>query len=427
MRRSGVAVASIVFTIAAFVAWKRSNLTWGVDFAQFWMGGQLAQQHGSALYQPGSHHLGDDMLRTAFASQRSSNLLSVIRHRQELSRMQGQEWLSAFTGTPFLYTLFGALPSDYDRALVIYRAICLIATIAACLILCHLAGLSPPVSLMLTAGILLLFEPLSSDQRVSNVNQLQLAGLAAYMWLVARAPMVSGAVIAAAVLFKPTLIFVPLLVIAYRFIRAENARALRELAGMSIGGMVVAVSSSLFFGTAAAWTSWLEMAGKLSGAEIPRAAGNIALFNATAIVTSILFAAAIVILLRSEATVDNALLASLGAVIYLLGANLVWLHYPVMALPAGLLLLSHRFTMFVRIGSGVALSLIALKPWALFVRAYDIDVQAAMIATGLVILFVLLVRECAGQHVAVRRPVPAWQRRASTRHVRHSDSRRRSG
>jgi hypothetical protein len=427
MRRSGLAVATIVFTIAAFVAWKRSNVAWGVDFAQFWLGGQLARHDGSALYQSGSQRLGDEALRTAFASQRSSNLLSVIRHREELSRMQGQEWLSAFTGTPFLYTVFGTLPPNYDTALLIYRAICLIATIAACLILCHLAGLSPPVSLILTAGVLLLFEPLSSDQRVSNVNQIQLAALAVYMWLLSRAPMLSGAVIAGAVLFKPTLVFVPLLVIAYRFIRAERARGFRELAGMSIGGAAVIVASSLFFGTAAAWTSWLEMARRLSGSEIPRAAGNIALFNATAIVTAILFAAAIVVLLRSEATVDNALLASLGTLIYLLGANLVWLHYPVLALPAALLLLSRRFSTFVRIGSGVALSLIALKPWAPFVRAYDINVQATMIAGGLVILFVLLVHECAGQRVSLRRQVPASQRRASTRHARRSDSRRKFG
>jgi hypothetical protein len=392
--RTGQVVAAIVLLLSAWYSWSRANPFWGLDFAQLWTGGKSARQHGTAIYGERGQSISNAFISEAFTRQQSPRLLNVIRERESMARSASREWLAAFVSTPFLYFTFSLLPQDYEAAWLIYRLLSLAATIAACLLLCRLAGLTAAGGMMLAAAALVFYEPLASDQRIGNTNQLQLLALAVYLRLAADARLpfriAGGLLLGLTIAFKPNVALVAVFLILYLLVRGAIRAALIDTAAIAGGGIAAIAIGSLWFGSFAAWTEWMAVAKRLAEAEVARATGNIAVLQSPAVVAILALVAvgAAVAMTRDEA--DDAdrlrLVAAVGPVIYLLGAKVVWLHYPVLVLAPAVLLIGVRNPKHVRIAVAIALVLLAVMPLGFLIRWRDVAVQANLIFAGLVIL-----------------------------------------
>lgn len=391
-------IASVVFVASVTYSWNRSTAYWGVDFAQLWLGGHVARSHGADIYTSRGQALSDEYLSNAYTAQRSNMLLDVIHHRERLATAAGRQWLTAPTATPFLYTLFAALPPRYDTAILMFRVLSLTALIGACALLAWQVGLRRTPALFYAAVVLVLFEPLSADQRVSNVNQVQLLLLAGYLALLARrtnpATFGAGALLGAAICLKPNVILVAPLVIAFWLARKAFRPALLHAAGLILAVLVLIVSTSLWFGTAAVWPAWLDVARGLASAQIQPAQGNMALFNT--LLSSIapalgFFAFTLFVLWHKREQLDEradlSLIVGVGVLLFLLTSTLVWLHYPLLALPIAYSLSMPRHAPVIRSAAVVSLALIAVTPWNALVQSVDANVWARVIGAGLIGLF----------------------------------------
>ena len=396
---SGAIVAAVVMLLALAWSWQREARFWGLDFAKLWVGGKTAASQGGKIYGPEGQSISNGYLANAFEhQQQSGSLLNVLREREFLARQRGTEMLAAFVATPFLHFTFAVFPSGYDQAWLLYRILCMAATVAACLLLMRLARLPWATSFLVTAAVLVLYEPLASDQRVGNVNRLQLLGIALYLWLSSshrrRTLIAAGAVLGLLIAFKPNVALIAPLALAYQIFCRRFHDAAAEAVGIVAGGMAAVGVSSFLFGGLSVWEQWMGVASRLAQADVPRQLGNIAVLRSPA-AASVLLAivlAAMWMASRSEGQERNALLAaSLGPLIYILSARVAWLHYVVMALPAGILLLDRRHSRPIRITAAVALALTATTPFAPFSRVQDIAVQTTLITTGLFILYGLAV------------------------------------
>ena len=388
-------MAAVVLAAAVAYSWSRGAPFGGFDFAQLWAGGQVVAEHGSRIYGEDGQSISNGFLAAQFERQKSSHLLNVIRERETLARSPSRQWLAAFVSTPFLFSLFAVLPENYDAAWLLYRALTFAATIAACVLLARITGMSLAAGMMMAAFALVLYQPLASDQRVGNTNQIQFLGIAAYLWLAGderrRARVAGGLLLGLLIAFKPNVALVAPLAVAWLFLRGTRRDAM-EHAGAIAGGVLAAVAvGSLWFGSFSAWSGWLSVAGRLGAANIERATGNIAVLRQPAVVTVLLLiviTAAMVAAPRggSDDRDRFRIVASFGAVIYLLAANVVWLHYPVLAIPSLILLLSPRMPPPVRIAGAIAVLLAAITPLAFLVQWTDVSVQAHVVFVGLAIL-----------------------------------------
>lgn len=251
-----------------------------------------------------------------------------------------------FFSTPFLYATFGVFPHDYDSALVAYRIALLAALVAGVLLASRAVRLSWPAALLLLAFVLLLFQPVKSELRVLNVNSLQLAAIAAAMWLERRDTRASsigtGALLGLVVAFKPNVAPVVPLLLAYRFITRDRARLAVEAAGVGAGAFGAFLIGSVYFGSAAAWLPWRVAAAQLAAQALQLASGNIgpaAMLAGklgamtTPFIALVLLAAVIIALSRSRRPDEGTLVIGAGVAIYLLSATLVWFHYLILAIP----------------------------------------------------------------------------------------------
>ena len=390
----GTAVAAVVLAAAIAVSWSRSAPFWGLDFAQLWAGGKVAAEQGSRIYGEDGQSISNQFLAEEFAQQRSGHLLNVLRERETLSRGPSRQWMAAFVSTPFLYSTFALLPASYDAAWLIYRVLSFAATIAACVLLARMAGLTFVAGMMLASFALVLFEPLASDQRVGNTNQIQLLALAAYLWLAGDARrgarVAGGLLLGLAIAFKPNIALVAPLAVMGLFLRGRRRDGL-EHAGAIAGGVLASVAiSSFWFGSVTAWTEWLSVARRLGTAEVARATGNIAVLQLPLLVTLLLVTVMAAAIVTARPEMDDRdrlrIVASFGTVIYLLAASVVWLHYPVLAIPSMVLLLGPRMPPPVRVAAAASGVLAAIMPLGFLVRWTDISVQANLVFLALAIL-----------------------------------------
>jgi hypothetical protein len=88
-----------------------------------------------------------------------------------------------------------------------------------------------------------------------------------------------------------------------------------------------------------------------------------------------------------------------GCLVYLLSAPVVWLHYLLLALPAALAVLSTSREgidgVASRVLAGLAWAAIAIDPAVDLAGVRDLPQQATVAAAGLLLLFVLTLREIA--------------------------------
>lgn len=341
-------VAGALLVLAGLrAAWNTASTSHGLDFYQFWIGAQEAPHERNALWSAEtSQRLGTKYYYRA-VSGKSQRMYVVAQGRRELE----------IFSTPFLYTCFGALPADYDRAYLIWSILGLASLVAAIAIMARALGWGLAAFLFFLAFVLLLFQPLISELHVENVNELQLLIIAAYF---VTPSAIRGAILGIAIALKPNVAIALPLVAAFDLAH-DHRKLLPEMLGVAAGGAAAVIVSAAYFRSATAWTAWLRAARTLSQNVYASEIGNVApalFLGRYAWVLAIVLTAAAVFLVIRHREASAPFAVSLGLLVYLLSAPLVWIHYLLLAIPLVMILLSAK-SMVVKVISGLGAALMA--------------------------------------------------------------------
>ncbi len=383
-----------------------------IDFYRAW-----AMAQSPSRYAPP----GDSFNPYSEAAQES--LAEAMRRRVELAgrppRLEAAVEASdrlRLTATPFLYSVFGLISNQtYERDARLYRLVCLASTVLAVGLLGKLWGYSPAGILLWLALLGQFFQPLRSDLRVGNVNQLQLVQLAVFLALLAWADLrrndpgravdllttAAGFTLALAVAFKPNLAFIVPLVLLLRC-RRERLRDLSYLfAGLLSGSAVAGLIGCLYFRSWSIWQHWLAALRATPDAAMPARHGNFAPtrlladrfdFEAgrlLAVVAALLIFGTLTAArrrLRFSQTAD-AYAVGLGTLMLLIAAPLAWQHYFLLTVPLFMLLLGPAGPgRGPRLLAIPALVLLAVTPFAELLATTDPIRQAPLVHLGLLLL-----------------------------------------
>ena len=342
-----------MFLLALFLAaiglgraWRAAGVAVGMDFYQFWAVGQ-------ALRTMPVQNVYAEADRVRIAAD-----LAVRAQRDPLAYRQRavahfRPVLETYS-TPFLYAALSVFySSHYEYAFRAYHVFNLLCTVLAILLFCRLLGYSWTVALLALAVAAGFFEPLVADVRMGNVNQIQLAGLAALCWLASRRASRAvdfgvGLATGLLVLFKPTTVFVPLLLAWWWLVTGRARRLALAAVGVAAALAVAFGASALLFGSWRCWSDWAVALMAMPDNIIPIDSGNFALPLLLRVATGIEFRGWLTIIFllpalfgfwrQRRAPLDNerlnaAYIVGLGGLIYLLGAKLVWLHYFTATIP----------------------------------------------------------------------------------------------
>ena len=333
----------------------------GIDYYQFWVVGQAQERlHLDNIYSMQDRQrladLGREMLRSS--PEPSMRLAGSVEFRQRI--------IETFS-TPFLYAIIDTFASDqYDRDYDHFMNICLVVLVLSIIAMGWLLRFSLVESLLFAVVVVLWCEPLASDLRVGNVNQLQLAGIALYLLSRCRPgsllmDIFGGLVLGLLVAFKPTLGVIPmLLVLAWIIDRRWLTLKRQGVAAMTALGVAFVVGCR-FLNSWSAWSNWANALSDLEKvSDISVGIGNLSLsqviFETTRgaagggvnlsliLLILVLVLASVALLLTrpgTPSTVDNRqvwferdfLVTALGGALSILALRLVWLHYYILIIP----------------------------------------------------------------------------------------------
>ena len=420
LRDPATLLAAVLATAGLVQSWDLGRRSPGIDFYQFWVVGQLiGRADVPSIYAEEAHpRLGAEFIRRSLTDDDSERRRAAARAWQVLEP----------TATPMLYSAFRPFAAlRYDDAHLVFRILSLAALTVAVLTLAAILGHSAAVALLMLALVNVAFRPLKTDVQVGNINEVQLAAVALYLWLSSRRDAdrlqaVAGALLGVLVMFKPNLVAVLPVLGATWLVKGRRPKLIRQAAGVAAGVVVALAVTAAVFGSLAPWPEWLEFMRAFPPSKIPLRYGNVGLARLVyetmdLHVTPWLAILFIVVTLAcvwmgrargTEAAADDPRraaredVAALGAgcFVYLLSSPLVWIHYLLLALPAALLLLRdpNGATIADRVRvplAGLALVAIAVDPVADLFQMYDLYQQAALTVAGLLMLFVLTLREVA--------------------------------
>jgi hypothetical protein len=105
-----LSAAALALVIAGlFIQWRRGNSSVGIDFYQFWIGGQAVRQHRvDNLYGAyGREALASDGQARAALPGAGQRLRLATRQRSRVETFS----------TPFLYSAFALFGSDYETSI----------------------------------------------------------------------------------------------------------------------------------------------------------------------------------------------------------------------------------------------------------------------------------------------------------------------
>ena len=171
IRAAAIAAGAALVVWGLWSSWQLAARSPGLDFYQFWIGAQEAPHARGQLWSPETRaRLGTEYYNRAVMREGSNRMASVAQSRRELELFS----------TPFLYTCFGALPNRYEPAYLLWRIVSLLSLVAAVALIARALGWHLAPALFFLAFVLLLFQPLKSELRVGNVNEIQLLMIAAY-------------------------------------------------------------------------------------------------------------------------------------------------------------------------------------------------------------------------------------------------------
>ena len=349
-----------------FDRWRLSSASANVDFFTLWSVPQaLDDAPGTDIYTPaGQLELGAVMTREAKSSSASETQRTATAAVRQLydGRVDA-------TATPFAYAVVGWLSSgDYDRDLWRFIAASWVAFAFSVVAIGALLRYSLVATLLAFLVLTSTFAPLLAELRVANLNQVQLAILAAFLLLVGQVRFgLAGVVLGLATAFKPNIALVLPFCVLVTLVDRRGARWGRLCAGAVLGMAAGLAAGALYFDGVGIWTGFLQGLERTTGVTYPLEHGN---FGLAALVFSwsgwkvswpvglalTMAFSALVIRTRpagspqepggaaSAAGADHDLhqtflAVGLGCAVMLLASNLVWLHYYVLLIPLALFLL----------------------------------------------------------------------------------------
>jgi hypothetical protein len=376
---TALAAAAALYAIATF--WRQHARAAGLDFYIYFVAGQLAGRADvDNIYGPEVQaRLGEEYFARAQASGSELRKFDAQRRRR-----------LDLVSSPFLYTTMRWVSRDYDRALTQIHIYIFALFMAGVLLFCRAVGLSWASALFLLAALLLWYRGFEADFRVGNVNSMQLAALGVFLWMHRRVE--SWVLLGALLLFKPNLMFVPLLLAVARIAAGEWRRLAKEMVAAIGGALAALVIGSISYGSPRVWLQWIEAAGEFYGRLQTRSERNVApalaLFEQygewVSYVIAAILVAIVCVAIRRRRGGDPALLIGLGILIYLLGANVVWLHYMVLVIPIAVALMRWRGTAVVAL---ISLALIAEEPFEILTGKAAFPVEVMLITPAFVALF----------------------------------------
>jgi hypothetical protein len=335
-RSSSVIFVFLLVIFCLIKVWNYGELNVGIDFLEKWeVGQEIAQSSGTNIY---------------FG-----------------------EFFGYRISTPFLYSLFYTFSSgDYARDLQTFRLLCLVAGVLAIIGLSRLLGYSAVAAMAAIVVFMDWFQPLLSDVRVANVNQLQLGVLALFLWFQSRRELrahnfLAGLVLGLGAMFKPNLMFVVLMLSVSWLINRRFRKAAMVYAGIILAAVGAFIFSSAVYGSVRCWSDWLEIMPQVTDylyvVDKHNYAPAMLIFDWVGVKTSMFLTATLLAVAtvfvwvgrrnageiglkadnnesgRERELFEDMLMVATGCLIYLLSATLVWLHYFVLTVPMTLIIL----------------------------------------------------------------------------------------
>ncbi len=427
-RRGARAVTSAFLLLCAasclFWAWQYGRRFLGIDYYQFWAVGQAVSGLGirEVYSDEARERITPELLRRERESGVVSRLTGVAARRPVLETYS----------TPFLYQAIRAISGgDYERDYRRFLLLTLGCTVVAVATIGRLVGFGTGGMALCFLAFTAWFAPFRSDVRVGNVNQIQVGLLAAYLWIrsregSARWDALGGAVLGAAVAFKPDLVAVLGMILFSRFAKRDSGTLGREAAGMVAGLTGAIASSSAWFGSPRIWSDWLAAIASLPEEIIGLKVGNFSLVRfvenlsgarlgiAPAALLTAAALAAVWIGSRRGApgaaggdargkALHDLRTVGIGCALYLLSAPLVWVHYYWLATPLALLALRPsspalampRTVPVRRILGGLAVVFLANRPFEWALKTQRQGLMAALSGAGILLLFGMALWEAA--------------------------------
>lgn len=384
--RSTWAISLSLVAVVVTLLWM-DDLAWNVagrDFYQVWAVARARHIEGIVdLYDAGQRRaLGDQFVAAAESPKMSPHLKAAISYSESFYPQH-----LAANSTPLMYSVLAPFSDgDYTASLRIYNRLLNVLFVGAVLLLGRLAGLSFVASCMTLVAATWWFSPLRNEVVDSNVARLQLAGIAAWCWLVMRPrhawlDVASGALMGLLVLFKPSIAMWPIFSAIVLAASGGYKRLALHGCGVMVAAGIGATFPAMVFGEKLGWSTWLShiqairtapyriSMGNLSGARLLEELLTIDL----TVPMSLLLGAACVTALALAGRRERAMLPSanpgrlmmaagaLGCVLPTLTGPIAWPQYGVLALPLVMWCLSSH-TRALPWVAATAMLLMAIKP-----------------------------------------------------------------
>jgi hypothetical protein len=340
-----------------------------IDFYQYWAVGAARKLSDQPLGSPYKNHREYTTVVRDYAKRTDQAQLTLN------GRVLGP---FGFTATPFLYVLFGTLPADYPRALVLFHALQLLFFVGAVVLLGVTYRFEMFRAVCLALLLVLGFGPLSSDLRLGNLGSFQLAAFSALLYLASRLRQAPRVILGALLLTgltllaiaKPNVALVAVFMALHLWVAHGGRFFVLAALPAVVAAAVAAVAPCLYFGS---WTVWQEWYGFVFGrnpSALARPAGggnystalllaralHVDVWAVAGVLAALLGASAVAVTVASAVRDggvwhvlrraldrvfgDPAFAMAIGVTLTLALPHLVWYHYYTIALIPGLWLLN---------------------------------------------------------------------------------------
>ena len=266
-RLAGIAVAAILAAALAAKAAFSFPFQFGIDFYQFW-GVPIAHRTAVAA-SPYVDPPGYERALNGIAdASDNAKLKHANAFRRTLETM----------ATPFFYSAFALVPSDYESAQVLHTSLLYMATGIGVILLASLRGLAFWPSVCVALLVELTFNPFVQDLKYGNVTSLQFLYLATMLHVAVKGLYSRSAAIeslylgslAIFVLFKPNTPWIALAFAAqYWIARGPRRFAIGMIAGL-VGTVIAFACGALFFHDGNAWLDWFHFTQGMNGGSLVR-------------------------------------------------------------------------------------------------------------------------------------------------------------
>jgi len=387
----------------------------GMDFYQYWSVGRflggMPENLRETIYQPEATGPWESRVRQEYpAAGEGERWLNAARYRQNLE----------IYSSPFLYALFipfCRLP--YSSSLDLFQALSLLCVFVFAVSAggsLHWKAWAIPLVLLFFFGV---FHPGEADLRTANVNRLQLAGIGLLMFILSSSHrnkfFVAGIFSIILAAFKPNLIFILIMLCGGLWAWRRWNSFKQFLIGCIVGGAVACGAAWLVWGSFGCWETWFLATVNMPAEIIPPRLGNFSLswhlsrmigmdvsLLLAVFISGIVLSAIILGAHRAKksprrlAEVIPALVA-IGPLIFILSSRLVWIHYYVLCLPAGMVLLAPFTSKISKYAGFFGLLLVGLDPVLVFFPRLGLYRETIIMVLGAAILFLALMRVIIGK------------------------------